>query len=368
MIKDYLDVKGSWRQRLFIYSMTFLLTLLFIWVLGFVIDDLGSMKKPEWSQFEKTYLSSSLVTQQKNLKEEIDQKNIAINQVIQQRTQLTESTKNAQTSIKELNEQQKLLLQNGKALSDKEMQFKTNNMELFQSNQAKDQKLAQTLITLTADQQTLSNELKKTDSLLEKQREPARKDYDKAFTREALFEAVIQILFLLAVIVLAALLFRRYQKTTYRLPLLAFFIAAIYKMIMVLHDYFPSEYFKYILILALIVIIAKILMLLIRNASSSEPQVLLKRFRDAYVYFQCPGCEFPIRRGPMKYLFWTRRTLPKLILREGGKSVSEESAKEEAYTCPVCSTELFSTCDQCKKIRYALLPACPHCGSSGASQ
>lgn len=359
MIKDYLAIKGSWRQRLFIYCLTFLLGLLFLWVLDFVLTDICSLQKPQWTEFEKTYLSKPLVDKRKQLQEGIDEKNASIERLSQQRVQLEASTKNVQISIKQIDDKQKLLLQNGKALSPQETEFNNNNMGLFQKNQLEDQRLAQTLIQLTSRLQGQTVTLKGVDTQLEKQRETAKKAFDKVYKKQLIIEATIQIVFLLFVLLIAVYLLLRYRNTNYKMPLLAFFIASLYKMILVVHAYFPSEYFKYVLILALIVVIGKTLVRFIKNSNSSQPEILLKRYRDAYTAFLCPNCEFPIRRGPMKYLYWDRRSVPKLFFPMTDNPECE--TKEEAYTCPVCGTGLFTACVHCKEIRYSLLPTCPHC-------
>jgi hypothetical protein len=38
----------------------------------------------------------------------------------------------------------------------------------------------------------------------------------------------------------------------------------------------------------------------------------LSVYREAYERFFCPICEFPIRRGPLKYVFWSRRSIKNL--------------------------------------------------------
>lgn len=359
MISDVLKVTGSWRQRMSIYGLTILLSLLFIWVLGFVLSDICSIKKPQWEDFEKTYLSKALVDKSKQLQKDINEKKAAIDRLNEQRRQLEESTKNAQVSIKQMDEKQKLLLQNGKTLSPQETEFNNANMAVFQKNQADDQKLAQEIITLTAETQSSTVALNDINSQLEKQREPAKKAYDKTYKKQLIIEASIQIAFLLSVLLIATYLLLRYRKTNYKMLLLALFVASIYKIIFVVHNYFPSEYFKYTLVLALIIVIGKTLLRFVHNANSSQPEILLKRYKEAYANFLCPNCEFPIRRGPMKYLYWNSRSLPKLGLSISDNLNSEE--KEEAYTCPACGTGLFSTCQHCKEIRYSLLPVCQHC-------
>jgi predicted RNA-binding Zn-ribbon protein involved in translation (DUF1610 family) len=84
---------------------------------------------------------------------------------------------------------------------------------------------------------------------------------------------------------------------------------------------------------------------------------LLKQYREAYEAFFCPICDYPIRRGPLKYMFWSRRSIRKLQV----PPVSPNGT-EEPYTCPMCATKLFEECPSCHAIRHSLLPACEKCG------
>jgi predicted RNA-binding Zn-ribbon protein involved in translation (DUF1610 family) len=90
-----------------------------------------------------------------------------------------------------------------------------------------------------------------------------------------------------------------------------------------------------------------------------KPDWLLKQYREAYEHFLCPACNYPIRRGPLRYLFWTRRTLRRLrIPTQAGAQA------DEPYTCPACGTVLFEECPSCHAVRHALLPVCSKCGAA----
>jgi len=123
-----------------------------------------------------------------------------------------------------------------------------------------------------------------------------------------------------------------------------------------MHEYFPTEYFKYILIVALLLAVARVLIYFIRTIAFPKRQWLVTQYREAYERFLCPICEYPIRTGPRRFLFWTRRTVKKLAVRG-------DHSEEEAYTCPSCGSGLFEACPSCGKIRHTLLPHCSHCGS-----
>jgi predicted RNA-binding Zn-ribbon protein involved in translation (DUF1610 family) len=85
--------------------------------------------------------------------------------------------------------------------------------------------------------------------------------------------------------------------------------------------------------------------------------VLLKQYREAYEHFFCPVCEYPIRRGPLRFLTWTRRSIRKLTPPPAAADT------DAAYTCPACGSHLYEQCGQCRSVRHSLLPFCEKCGA-----
>ena len=126
-----------------------------------------------------------------------------------------------------------------------------------------------------------------------------------------------------------------------------------------MHEHFPQAWFKYILIIMSLIGAARLLIYFLRSIASPKKEKLLAQYRDAYERFLCPTCEYPIRRGPMKYLYWNRRSLKKLHLPT---TSGDDKSSDEPYTCPSCSTQLFTKCTSCNATRPSLLPFCDHCG------
>jgi len=85
---------------------------------------------------------------------------------------------------------------------------------------------------------------------------------------------------------------------------------------------------------------------------------LLKQYREAYEAFLCPMCSYPIRRGPLKYMSWTRRTIKKMT----AQAAASGNVADEPYVCPMCSTRLYEECENCRAVRHSLLPSCQKCG------
>ena len=101
-----------------------------------------------------------------------------------------------------------------------------------------------------------------------------------------------------------------------------------------------------------------------RAIRDPRPERLRRQYREAYERFLCPVCEYPVRRGPMRFLYWDRRSI-----RKAGRvvpGVPEAGGGDEAYSCPSCGTSLFGACAACGRTRSTLLPHCEHCGAETA--
>jgi predicted RNA-binding Zn-ribbon protein involved in translation (DUF1610 family) len=132
--------------------------------------------------------------------------------------------------------------------------------------------------------------------------------------------------------------------------------ALLAKAFVVMHEYFPREYFKYVLIGSSLAVIGFLLARLLKMVAEPGKDARLKQSREAYESFHCPVCQFPIRRGPLKFMSWSPRSLRKT-------SLPIVNAPDEPYTCPSCATALYEKCANCGAIRHGLLPACEHCGA-----
>jgi predicted RNA-binding Zn-ribbon protein involved in translation (DUF1610 family) len=96
---------------------------------------------------------------------------------------------------------------------------------------------------------------------------------------------------------------------------------------------------------------------LIRIVAFPKIDWLMRQYREAYERFLCPICEYPIRTGPRKFLYWTRRTVNRIL------PPGDLTGTDEPYTCPSCGTLTFEVCPSCQKIRHSFLPHCEHCGA-----
>jgi len=349
--------KGTWLHRFAIRLLTGALAVLIFWALGLVVDDIRSIPGPEYSCIERQYLDHRLVAKRDALGKEIGEITQQIGNLQEKQRIIGDSARNLQQTINQLLELQKLATQKSVPLTETEQANFTVSLNLFLDNQKKYQELGERIAEMLERKQKLSLEKDGVEAEIARQREPAREEHARLSRRHRLKLAFLQLAILLPVLASAALVIVRKRSSLYFPLFLAFGAATLVKVAFVVHACFPAKYFKYLLIGGLIIVVARLLIHFIRAVAFPRTQWLVKQYREAYERFLCPVCEYPIRLGPRRFLFWTRRTVNKLVVPSGHDS------QEEPYTCPACGSHLYEECSSCHNIRHALLPYCTHCGA-----
>lgn len=234
---------------------------------------------------------------------------------------------------------------------------------LFLDNQGRYQQTSEQVAGLNSRLRDFEARLRETDQSLAGARGPIRAAFDREYTRHRMKVAAVKLAVLLPLLGVGVWLFVKYRAGLYGALVYAFGIAVALQVGLVMHDYFPAIYFRYILIAVGVVIVTRILVHLLRTVAFPKRDWLVKQYREAYEAFLCPLCSYPIRRGPLKYASWTRRSIRKQPITVGGVGgAGAASEVDEPYTCPACSTRLYEKCDSCGATRHSLLPACDRCG------
>ncbi len=349
---------GPWTHRLMVYAFTVAFGILVYWLLNFIVRDIATWPGPDYKQVEKAILDETVVAKLASLQSQIEETNRAIASRKQRQEVLRDSTSNSEKTMTQLLELQKLTLQKGVTPSPEEVKALTESQRLFLANQAKYQEMNDQIATLSDQLGDLQNQQRAAQKSLEEQRPAIRDEYDRLHSRHQFKLAALKLAVLLPLLGVAVWLFLKKRGMLYAPLIYGFGLALICKVTLVMHEHFPRRYFKYILIAAALLLVARILVYLLRSMAFPKLEWLLKQYREAYEHFLCPVCSYPIRRGPLKSLFWTRSSLKKLRVPRG-----DAAEAEEPYVCPVCATPLFEECPACKRLRHSLLPACVHCGA-----
>ena len=244
------------------------------------------------------------------------------------------------------------------ALAESEAQFLENQRRFQVANE--------TIARLSEQQRDVNRQIAALEETLGEKRKPAREEYDRAREVHALKVAVVKLAIVVPLLFAAAWLVITKRTSAYAPLAYAAFGATFWTTGRVMYQNFPREYFKYIAVGAAIVIVLALLVHLIRMLTAPKRDWLLRQYKEAYNKRLCPVCAFPIQRGPLKGLVWTRRG-PHGILPV---PQAAEDKEEKPYTCPSCGEALYAACESCGKSRHVLLPYCQHCGAetSGASQ
>lgn len=350
--------KGPWTHRFLVHLCTVILTVLLYWLLGFIVDDIGSWPGPQYDELERARLDQTLLAASRELESQIGDIERRIRDERERQQILADSTASSQKTMDQLLEIHRLDLQKEVTPTAEEQKSLADSEQLFLSNQQQYQRLNDQIAEHNEQLQQLRERERKLQGELDERRKVVHEEYEELFSRHEMKMAALKLAALAPILLVAFVLFLKGRGGTYAPLVYALGVAVALKIALVMHEYFPSRYFKYVLILVCLAVVLRILVSLLRMLAFPKRDWLLKQYREAYEAFLCPVCDYPIRRGPLKYLFWTRRTIRK-------RPIPQLSAPpaEEPYTCPMCRTRLFEECPSCHAIRHSLLPACEKCGA-----
>jgi predicted RNA-binding Zn-ribbon protein involved in translation (DUF1610 family) len=350
---------GPWTHRLLVYTFSLLFGLLVYWLLGFVVRDIGTWPGPSYDEVQRQMLDAPLLEELESLRLQIEETNRTITDFRQRQEVLRDSTANSERTMNQLLELQRLTLQKGMVSSAEEQQALAESQKLFLANQTRYQQINEQIATLSEQLRELERRQRDAQRVVDTRREPIQQEYQARYSRHQWKLAALKLAVLVPLLAAAGWLFLKQRGGLYAPLAHGFGLAVLVKVGMVMQEHFPRRYFKYVLIGVAILLVARVLVYLLRLRAYPKRDWLLKQYREAYEHFLCPACGYPIRRGPLRYLFWTRRSLRRLrIPTHPGTQV------DEPYTCPACGTVLFEECTSCHAVRHALLPTCTKCGAT----
>ncbi|MFM1943248.1 MAG: hypothetical protein RI897_2230 [Verrucomicrobiota bacterium] len=350
--------RGPWLHRLGITTFTLIIGLLFYWLLGFVLGDIGSIAGPRWDEHERRQVGQAMLDIEKRLQEQITDVQRQIKDQTARQAVLRDSASNSEMTMNRLLEVQKLTLQKGADPSPEEQQALAESEQLFLNAQRQYQEVNDQVSSLTDTLRGLEAEQRQNNQSLETARAPARIKFQELLQKHQLKLGLGKMALLVPLLAAALYLYFRNRASLYQPLSQAAAVASSIKILVVMHDHFPRRFFKYILILSALAAAIFTLVYLLRMVRFPKKSWLLKQYREAYERFLCPICAYPIRRGPLRYAFWTRNTAKRL-----NRTHPTGADAEEPYVCPVCSTRLHEECPSCHQVRASLLPACCHCGT-----
>ncbi|MBI1928009.1 hypothetical protein HYR99_27675 [Candidatus Poribacteria bacterium] len=350
--------RGPRTHRVLIFGFSFLLTLLLIWLLRFILSDIGRLPGPNYDDIERKYVEQGLMVQLETLRKE--HQSIATQIDAQREIQniLRTSMDNSKQTMEQLLEMHRLKLERNIKPTEVEQTSLAESEALFLANQKKFQEANEQIAQLSEQQRSLQQQSEELSTQIADKRNPARDEYQRLSNKHSLKVASLKLAFLIPMLLVAAWFVIKKRGRAYAPFIYSTFIATFWTTGVVMHEYFPREFFKYIAIGVSIAVVIAFLIHLIRMVAAPKKEWLLKQYKEAYNKRLCPVCAYPIHRGPYKYMTWTSKG-PKGIMPvlQGG-----EGEGEQPYACPSCGERLYEKCDKCGKIRHSLLPYCESCG------
>jgi hypothetical protein len=347
--------RGTWWQRVLVWAFGIVLGLLIYWLLGFILGDIGRLPGPAWDEFEAARIEPELQEAGGQLADQIADINRQIGNVERRQRLLRDSTASSQTTLSQLIQLQRISMEQESTLPEEQQQALVDSQRLFLDNQRRDQEFNESLATLQERRAESQEQLRLHHQRLDEARKPVYEEFEWLERRHRLRVAAIQIGVLTPLLIFGAYLFARHRNSKYAPMLYALDVALLVKTFQVMHEYFPADYFKYVLIVSSLAVIGGLLARLLAMVAAPSRDARLRQYREAYESFFCPICRYPIRRGPLRFMAWTARSLRRA-------SQPLPAAEDESYTCPACATTLYEKCPNCGAVRHALLPACEHCG------
>lgn len=351
--------RGPVGHRFLVLVFSLGVSILAFWLLGYVLRDIDRIPGPSYETMVTESLPTELVDQQQLLAAQRQENDIRNKEVSKRRDLLRQAVENSQQTIGQLLELQRLSIEKDASLSEDQQTALAENLQSFLDRQQQSQTLSEELVGLETTSQTIEEQSRTLTQKLRIAKIPLDDKYDVAQQAYQWKLAAMKLGLLLPLVLLSGAMFWKMAGGSYAPLLYAFGVALIGRVLLVMHEHFPAIYFRYLLIGTALCVAIWVLVKLLRAVSNPSQDWLNKQSREAYSAFLCPNCEYPIRRGPMKFTAWTRRALRKRI-----QTVSAQDSEEGdvPYTCPCCASRLFEECGHCGKTRASLLPACDKCG------
>lgn len=344
--------------KVWTFLLASLLTLLLIWLLGFVLKDIGRIQGPDYAEIRKTHVDEALIESKEAVEEEIQTIEAGAKRQSERQKDLKRSMDNARTTMQQMMELQRLGLEKQSPPTETEKEALATAQQRFLEAQDAYEEANTQIADLNEQRFEKQQSLQSLRAEIEEQEKPARGAFEEASQRHQLKLATFKLAFLLPIFALAAALFLKLRQSHYRLFATSALVATFWKVGQVMWDHFPKEFFKYIAIVAAIAATVAFLLWLLRKALRPDTDLLLKRYREGYRAHVCPVCGYPIMRGPLRFARWTRKG--PILSADGDLRGADD--EHQSYVCPSCGTELFGNCASCGAVTPSLLPFCRHCG------
>ena len=200
-------------NRFVIRIFTLVLIVLVFWLLGFVVQDIRTMQGPDYQEIEQRHVDSAQLDRQKAIGLELKRVERAISKRQSAKNALGSSTQGLQKTIGQLIELQRLGMEKELTFSGGEQAAFADSLTLFLANQERDQALSQEIVNLVEEQNELQQTEREVAAELDRQRIPAREEYQALLKAHKFRLALYQLLILSPFLVVSVWLCVRKRST-----------------------------------------------------------------------------------------------------------------------------------------------------------
>lgn len=341
------------------FTLATILTFLWIWLLGFLLDDVGRVRPVNYQEFFEAGMPAELLEEVAETDLEVRTLERKINRQEQIQRDLQRDMETSGEVMRQMMDLQRLALEKGNAPSEAERDALATAQETFLTSQGQYREANVEIQSANATLFALQGRRSALGSRRQAAEAPIRKAYQAKVRTRALIEACVRLGILIPLFLVAAATVRKRWRHPWRPIYLSFLVATFWTLGYEMFEQFPAEYFKYIAIVTAIAITLAFLSWIIRKATSPSPSLVLARNRAAYMESVCPVCAFKLSQTPIQAAPFTKRR--GRVPHEPVGPLAPEGRVD--FSCPSCGTGLFEACGECSGPRHSLLPFCEGCGA-----
>ena len=158
----------------------------------------------------------------------------------------------------------------------------------FYDAQDKFESANETITTLNSERHQLNQSIEANGKELSEFENKASTEYNAAFRSHQLKIAALKLAVVVPLLFFSAWLVRRKRGSMYQPFHWAALCSTFWMTWLVMWDHFPRDFFKYIAILAAILILGAFLVWAIRSATRPRRDIVIRRHREAYQNHRCP--------------------------------------------------------------------------------
>ena len=203
---------APWPLRLAIGFLSLLLTLFFIWLLSFMLNDIGDLPGPDYNTIQKSHVPEEKLNEANNLATQLVgvEKRIKRQEEIQ--GTLQQSMRNAETALTKIADLQRLSIEGGGKPSEVDQQAMENARSRFYTAQDEYESANETITTLNDERHQIKQSIAGIDADLRQFKNKSQAEYNDARRSHDLKIASLKLVFVVPLLLLAAWLVKKARQ------------------------------------------------------------------------------------------------------------------------------------------------------------